>query len=199
MKFENRLWKIDTNNLWWNANRIACRDAILFHFENGGRRALLNGCKGCGKTTLTHFLADKWDVDVYKVEERDSGTDFEFSDDIVIVDEAQKISPEDRQSIFHKYPRVLMVSVSDDLIDDGYDLLARVEKLDRSEVASYINYQKSLHLFTPEAITEVHKASRGILRMVNHICKRALEEYDDVLINRNTVEYVAKRIFKLRY
>jgi GTPase SAR1 family protein len=198
MKFDNRLWKMDMNNLWWNSNRISVRDSLIKHFNKGGHRALLNGCKGCGKSTLAKFLSEKWNVDVYRVTDQDSGMDFEFTDRIVIIDEAQQITFEDRQTIFHRYPRVLMVSVDDRLIDDGYELIQKVARISQEELGSYINHQGSFDLFEPGALVELFKATKGTLRLVNLICKEAIDRYTG-FITAKQIETVAKKRFKLRY
>lgn len=177
--FESRWWKLDLGNLWWNVNRIYVRDSIIKHFNKGGHRVLLNGCKGCGKTTISKYLEPKLK-------------------DVLIVDEAQQESEEDRQATFWYNDKVLMVSVDDGLVDDGYELIVKVEPITQEEVGSYINHQKALHIFEADSILEIYKASRGSIRMINTICRAAIEEYTSE-ITAKQIEHIAKRKFKLRY
>ena len=195
--FESRSWKIDTDNLWWNQNRIAARDAILFHFQKGGGPAHLTGNKGGGKTTLALHLARRLSTSIIRMDGDGRDLEQDFSAPVVIIDEAQKISREERQSIRSKNKHVLMVSVTD-LTEDGYELVCKVNPLTYDEVVSYINHQKALEYFETEAMQELYKASKGHMRLINTLCRTAIEKYD-VFITRAMIEEVAKKKFKLRY
>ena len=199
MQFDSRVWKLDLDNLWWNANRVACRDSMLFHFENGGGPAHLTGNKGAGKSTLTALLAKKLDAHVIRLDGdsiRDMNNDF-ASPTILFIDEAQKISQEQRAEIRKQNPRVLMTSVQD-LSEDGYELVCKIEPLNREEVISYVNYHKALDFFDDEALEELFKASKGHMRLINILCRAAIEQ-PELIITKEVMQWVAKRKFKLRY
>jgi tRNA uridine 5-carbamoylmethylation protein Kti12 len=199
MKFNSNLRKLDLENLWWNANRIACRDSILWHFENGGGPAHLTGNKGAGKSTLTSFLAKKLNADIITMrgdEKRDLQKDF-TTPQILFIDEAQKITKDERDQIRKQNQKVMMISVRD-LSEDGYELVCKIEPLNHGEVVSYVNYHNSLDFFDNEALEELYKASKGHMRLINTLCKAALEQ-PSLIITKEIMEQVAKRKFKLRY
>jgi len=197
MNFENRLWKIDIENLWWNEDRIKIRNSLINHFRSGGGPAHLTGIKGHGKSTLAAYLAKKLGATTFRMVDSEEDHMHEFNCGMLIIDEAQKLSQEERKEIMNKNRTVLMVSVID-LSEDGYKLVHEIKPLTNLEIKSYINYQKSLDYFTPGAIDEVYKASKGGLRLINLICREALNR-EDILINRNIIAEVAKKRFKLRY
>ena len=62
MKFDSRGWKLDLENLWWNADRLKILNSLLSHFKNGGGPAHLTGGKGVGKSTLSACLGKKLDA-----------------------------------------------------------------------------------------------------------------------------------------
>jgi Holliday junction resolvasome RuvABC ATP-dependent DNA helicase subunit len=113
----------------------------------------------------------------------------------LVIDEAQKLSEEERQGIMMSHPRVLMVSVVD-LTDDGYSFIYRIEDLTIEEVKSYINKYDS-NGFDEGAKEEIAKASSGRPRLINLLCRTCLEISEKV--DKNIVEQVAKKKYKLRY
>jgi len=170
--------KIDIDNLWWNVERIDVRELLLWHFRHDGHTGLLTGCKGCGKTTLSKYLAKELPQ-------------------VKIVDEVQKLEFDERQQMFKDYPQILMVSVNF-LVDDGYGVIGTLGPLSNEEVFSYINYKKESHIFTESAIVEIATASKGGMRLINLLCRLAIEKYGSG-IDAKMIENITRRRLKLRY
>jgi len=196
MKFESRLWKLDLDDLWWNENRIIILKSLLIHFKKGNGPAHLTGGKGAGKSTLAAVLSKKIPADIIRMSGDRRDMERDFTDPIIIIDEAQKISEEDRKQIMHINQNVLMVSVQD-LSSDGYKLVHKIKDLDRDEIDSYIEHQGVRNLFTGDAMDELLSASQGRPRLMNLLCKTALE--DTELVDKMAIRRVATKKFKLRY
>ena len=106
------------------------------------------------------------------------------------------ISAEYRKEIMQIKPNVLMVSVQN-LVDDGYELFHNIKDLTVDEISSYIDHQGARNLFTEDAMEEILLASRGRPRLVNLLCRTALE--DTNLVDKMAIRHVATKRFKLRY
>ena len=196
MKFDSRLWKLDLDDLWWNDNRSRIKNSLIKHFRGGGGPAGLTGMKGAGKSTLAAVVAKELNTAVIRMSGDTRDIENDFTAPILIIDEAQKISEEDRQLIMSKNRHVLMVSVQN-LIDDGYELFHEINPLTEEEIASYIKYHGHRNLFTDDAINEITLASRGAMRMVNLLCRTALEDIE--MVDRLDIRHVATKRFKMRY
>jgi len=117
---------------------------------------------------------------------------------VVIVDEAQNLSTETLEQVrlltnletaSQKLLQVILIGQP-----ELRDVLARVDlrqlaqritgryhlnPLSRAETASYVNHRmrvagNSSQVFTPAALREVHRLSKGVPRIINVICDRAL-------------------------
>jgi ABC-type enterochelin transport system ATPase subunit len=196
MKFDSRLWKLDLENLWWNVNRLNILNSLLSHFEKGSGPAHLTGGKGAGKSTLAAVLSKKIPAKVIRMDDDRRDIERDFTDPIIIIDEAQKISEEDRKQIMHINQNVLMVSVQD-LSSDGYKLVHKIKDLDRDEIDSYIEHQGVRNLFADDAMDELLSASQGRPRLMNLLCKTALEDVE--LVDKMAIRRVATKKFKLKY
>lgn len=197
MKFETRLWKIDTDNLWWNSDRANIRDSLLKHFISGGGPAHLTGMKGAGKSTISAFLGKKLKATTTVVDYGFMNKQNISTESRIIIDEAHGISRDERHEIMRINHRVLMVSVQD-LTSDGYELVHKIAPLSHEDIISYIDYHGMLNVFTESAIAELTKAGRGGTRLINIICRAAVDKYEGE-INRNMIKDVAKNKLKLRY
>ena len=198
MEFSNRIKDLNLNKLWWNDNRRNVRDSLVKHFKNGGGPAHLTGKKGAGKTTMSMLLSKDLSADIIRMRRWKEDMDNDFnSSSIIIVDEAQMVSLEDRKEIIKRNKHVLMTSVQD-LSDDGiYEECYRIKSLTRDEIKDYIRYQNSLALFTEEAIDELKLASKGQLRLLNLLCSEALKDIE--VVDKKDIRFVATKRFKLRY
>jgi general secretion pathway protein A len=117
---------------------------------------------------------------------------------VVIVDEAQNLSPETLEQVrlltnletaSHKLLQIILIGQP-----ELRDVLARVElrqlaqritgryhlaPLSRDETMAYVNHRmrvagSNVEVFTSAALREVHRLSEGIPRIINVICDRAL-------------------------
>ena len=200
MRIETRPWKLDLGDLWWNKNRSEVYASIMGQLGRKHIRAHLTGAKGVGKSTMAILLTNRIEgAEIVRVDDQHLKT-HEFNVSYLIIDEAQKISEEDRQLIMHKNPITLMVSVRD-LSDDGYDTFVKIEDLTVEEVESYIESRIGFTAFTKNAMAEISVASRGRPRLINLLCNTAMDEHGEVnkKIDKKIVRHVAMKKFKLRY
>lgn len=194
MSFDNRLWKLDLENLWWNENRLNILNSLIKLAEKEKFKAHLTGDKGVGKSTIIEVLKNKIkDVSTYSVVHHIKSV-INPDSSYLIIDEVQILTPEERLEIIQNHSKVLMVSVVD-LSYDGYDYVYKIEALKLEEVASYIT--KYSDKFDETAFKEIYLASRGRCRLINLLCKACLKESEN--IDKNLVEQIAKRKYKLRY
>jgi Holliday junction resolvasome RuvABC ATP-dependent DNA helicase subunit len=196
MIFENRNWKLDLDNLWWSTDRSYIRDSLLKHFMGGGGPAHLTGAKGAGKSTMAGFLSRKLKATVMLMPDDFRNKNDITTESVIIIDEAQKISKDDRYEIVKINHRVLMVSVQD-LTDDGYELVHKIAPLSHKDIISYLSYKGVLNTFTESAIIELTKASKGGTRLINTICRAITDKYKGK-IDKAMVEDIAKNKYKLR-
>ncbi|MGA3159310.1 MAG: AAA family ATPase, partial [Steroidobacteraceae bacterium] len=117
---------------------------------------------------------------------------------VLIVDEAQNLTPEVLeqvrlltnletesqkllQIILSGQPELRELLERNDLRQLAQRITARfhLEPLERHETASYVRHRlrtagTAAEIFTPGALREVHRLSRGVPRVINVICDRAL-------------------------
>ena len=117
---------------------------------------------------------------------------------VVIVDEAQNLTPETLEQVrlltnletaSQKLLQIILIGQPElrEVLDrvELRQLAQRItgryhlDPLSRSETASYVNHRLRVagangEIFTPTALREVHRLSKGIPRIINVICDRAL-------------------------
>jgi len=117
---------------------------------------------------------------------------------VVIVDEAQNLSPETLEQVrlltnletaTHKLLQIILIGQPElrELLgrEDLRQLAQRItgryhlDPLSRDESAAYVKHRLKVagstsEIFTPAALAELHQHSRGIPRLINIICDRAL-------------------------
>jgi general secretion pathway protein A len=117
---------------------------------------------------------------------------------VLIVDEAQNLTPEvleqvrlltNLETASQKLLQIILIGQPElrellernDLRQLAQRITARfhLEPLERHETASYVRHRlrtagTAAEIFTPAALREVHRLSRGVPRLINVICDRAL-------------------------
>ena len=197
MSFNNKIWKMDLRDAWFNSNRHSILNSLIKLQFKDHFKAHLTGAKGVGKSTLIAILAERIGESIVNMTYHSEFKEIPPSS-YLIIDEAQMLSEDERQRIIAENPKILMVSVKD-LTEDGYDFVYRIEDLTTEEVKSYI-LKYDLCSFDERAKEEIAKASHGRPRLINLLCSTALDNYETTgKITKETIEHIAKKKFKLRY
>lgn len=187
--------KSDIDNLWWPENRANIRDSLIKHLTQGSGPAFLTGQKGIGKSITANYIAHRLKATIIRIEPE---SDTIINQKILIIDEAQRVPQEKRKEIITQNDSVLMVSVQD-LTDDGwYSLIHKIEALQVDDITEYLEYKKLSNMFDAGSIQELYDASKGSTRLINLLCRTAMEKTNDI-ITKDMIENVAKKTFKLRY
>lgn len=141
---------------------------------------------------------------------------------ILIIDEAQNLRPKVLEEVrmlsnleTEKEKLIQIILMGQPELRDKLDLIEleqlkqrialyfHISPLDRKETREYINHRLkvadfNVHgLFSQRAIDEIHKHSRGMPRLINSICDRALLTgfiNDNLRISADTIEEVAAEL-----
>lgn len=150
---------------------------------------------------------------------------------VVIVDEAQNLLPETLEQVrlltnletaTHKLLQIILIGQPElrDLLarNDLRQLAQRITgrfhltPLNSDDTAAYVRHRMQVagaihEVFTDRALQAIHRTSRGIPRLINIICDRALlgaytkgeHQIDTVLINAASTEIHGERLSPLRW